>query len=103
MLYILTNRTFRHLYAAQIIALTGTGLATVALGLLAWQLAGANAGLVLGTALAIKMVAYVTLAPFAAALAARLPRRAFLVGLDLIRAVVCCSCPLSPRSGRFTS
>ena len=88
MLYILTNRTFRHLYAAQIIALTGTGLATVALGLLAWQLAGANAGLVLGTALAIKMVAYVTLAPFAAALAARLPRRAFLVGLDLIRAVV---------------
>ena len=88
MLRILTNRTFRHLYAAQIISLVGTGLATVALGLLAWQLAGVNAGLVLGTALAIKMIAYVTLAPVAAALAARLPRRAFLVALDLIRAVV---------------
>ena len=85
---VLANRTFRHLFAAQLIALIGTGLATVALGLLAWQLAGANAGLVLGTALAIKMVAYVTLAPVAAAIAERLPRRAFLVALDLVRAVV---------------
>ena len=88
MLSVLANRTFRHLFAAQVIALVGTGLATVALGLLAWQLAGKNAGLVLGTALAIKMIAYVTLAPIAAALAERLPRRAFLVTLDLIRAGV---------------
>ena len=88
MLNALSNRTFRHLFAAQLIALLGTGLATVALGLLAWQLAGADAGLVLGTALAIKMIAYVTLAPVAAALAERLPRRAFLVALDLIRAGV---------------
>lgn len=88
MLSVLANRTFRHLFAAQVIALVGTGLATVALGLLAWSLAGADAGLVLGTALAIKMVAYVTLAPVAAALAERLPRRPFLVALDLIRATV---------------
>ncbi len=88
MLNVLKNRTFRHMFAAQMIALVGTGLATVALGLLAWQLAGANAGAVLGTALAIKMIAYVTLAPVAAALAERLPRRAFLVTLDLIRAGV---------------
>jgi len=88
MLAVLSNRTFRHMFAAQLIALLGTGLATVALGLLAWQLAGADAGLVLGTALAIKMIAYVTLAPIAAALAERLPRRAFLVALDLIRAGV---------------
>ena len=88
MLNVLTNRTFRHMFAAQLVALVGTGLATVALGLLAWQLAGADAGLVLGTALAIKMVAYVTLAPVAAAMAERLPRRAFLVTLDLIRAGV---------------
>ena len=87
-LTVLANHTFRHLFAAQVIALLGTGLATVALGLLAWQLAGEDAGLVLGTALAIKMIAYVTLAPVAAALAERLPRRAFLVALDLIRAGV---------------
>lgn len=88
MLSVLSIRTFRHLFAAQLVALLGTGLATVALGLLAWQLAGADAGLVLGTALAIKMIAYVMLAPLAAALAERLPRRAFLVALDLVRAVV---------------
>ena len=34
------------------------------------------------------MVAYVTLAPVVAAIAERLPRRAFLVALDLIRAGV---------------
>ena len=91
MLKTLRNPTFRHLFAAQIVALVGTGLATVALGLLAWQLAGDNAGAILGTALAIKMVAYVTLAPVAAAIAERLPRRAFLVTLDLIRAgVIAC-------------
>ena len=88
MLDTLRNPTFRHLFAAQIVALVGTGLATVALGLLAWQLAGDDAGAVLGTALAIKMVAYVTLAPLAAAIAERLPRRAFLVALDLVRAGV---------------
>ncbi len=93
MLATLRNPTFRHLFAAQVVALVGTGLATVALGLLAWQLAGADAGAVLGTALAIKMVAYVTLAPIAAAVAERLPRRAFLVALDLIRAAVIACLP----------
>ena len=47
------------------IALIGTGLATVALGLLAFDLAGDNAGMVLGKALAIKMIAYVGVAPVA--------------------------------------
>lgn len=93
MLSTLGNPTFRHLFAAQVVALVGTGLATVALGLLAWDLAGENAGAVLGTALAIKMVAYVTLAPIAAAIAERLPRRAFLVALDLIRATVIACLP----------
>lgn len=88
MLSVLANRTYRHLFAAQIIALVGTGLATVALGLLAYQLAGPSAGAVLGTALAIKMVAYVVVAPIASAFAEQLPRRAMLVGLDLVRAAV---------------
>ena len=54
----------------------------------AWQLAGENAGLVPGKVLAIKMVAYVTMAPIAAAVAERLPQRTFQVALDLIRAGV---------------
>lgn len=88
MLAILRNRTYRHLFLAQMIAPVGTGLATVALGLLAFELAGENAGAVLGTALAIKMIAYVTVAPIASAFAERVPRRAMLVALDLVRAAV---------------
>jgi MFS family permease len=88
MLAILRNRTYRHLFAAQVIALLGTGLMTVALGLLAYDLAGADAGVVLGTALAIKMIAYVGVAPVAQAFTDRLPRRSLLVGLDLIRGSV---------------
>lgn len=116
MLKILANRTYRHLFLAQVIALVGTGLATVALGLLAFDLAGAQAGAVLGTALAIKMTAYIGVAPIAAAFAERLPRRAMLVSLDLVRAVVALALPfvtevwqiyvlifvLQPASAAFT-
>ncbi len=84
----LRNLTYRRLLAAQIIALLGTGLATVALGLLAFDLAGADAGAVLGTALAIKMIAYVGIAPVAQAFAVNLPRRGFLVAMDLVRAAI---------------
>jgi MFS family permease len=87
------NRVWRRLFLAQIVALSGTGLATVALGLLAWDLAGPQAGTVLGTALAIKMVAYVGVAPVAAAFAERLPRRRLLVGLDLVRAAMAACLP----------
>jgi H+ antiporter protein len=93
MLKILSNRTYRHLFLAQVIALVGTGLAAVALGLLAFDLAGAQAGAVLGTALAIKMTAYIGVAPIAAAFAERLPRRAMLVSLDLVRAFVALALP----------
>lgn len=93
MLSVLRNRTYRHLFLAQIVALIGTGLATVALGLLAFDLAGAEAGTVLGTALAIKMLAYIGVAPIAAAFAERLPRRATLVTLDLIRGAVALCLP----------
>lgn len=93
MLSILANRTYRHLFTAQVVALVGTGLATVALGLLAYDLAGTSAGEVLGTALAIKMLAYIGVAPIAAAFAERLPRRAMLVALDLVRALVALTLP----------
>lgn len=93
MIQILKNRTYRHLFGAQIVALTGTGLATVALGLLAYELAGDGAALVLGTALTIKMVAYVLIAPAAAALAEQISRRRVLVFLDMIRAAVALCLP----------
>ncbi|MDJ0685495.1 MAG: MFS transporter [Alphaproteobacteria bacterium] len=93
MLDILRDRTYRRLFLAQVVALLGTGLATVALGLLAYDLAGGNAALVLGAVFAIKMAAYVTVAPVAAAVAERVPRRRVLVTLDLLRAAVALCLP----------
>ena len=87
------SRDYRHLFLAQVVALFGTGLTTVALGLLAYQLAAAHAAAVLGTALAIKMVAYVTVAPVVAAHTDRVPRRLMLVGLDLVRALAVVALP----------
>lgn len=97
----LGSTAFRHLFLAQVVALTGTGLATVALGLLAWHLAGDRAGAVMGTALAVKMLAYVGVAPLASALADRLPRRGFLVALDLIRALVIALMPFVTTEGQI--
>ncbi|WP_068095087.1 MFS transporter [Novosphingobium rosa] len=93
MLAVLANRTYRHLFLAQVIALVGTGLATVALGLLAYDIAGGQAGVVLGTALAIKMVAYIGVAPIAGAFANRVPRRALMVTMDALRACVALCLP----------
>jgi hypothetical protein len=59
MLSLFRNHDYARLFAAQVVALVGSGLLTVALGLLAYDFAGDRAGLVLGTAYTIKMVAYV--------------------------------------------
>lgn len=90
----LADPTYRRLYGAQVVALAGTGLSTVALALLAYDLAGERAGTVLGTVLALKMVAYVGIAPLFGALARRLPRRRLLVSLDLSRAGLIACMPL---------
>ena len=93
MISVLRDPVYRNLFGAQVVALTGTGLATVALGLLAHDLAGPRAGAVLGTALAIKMIAYVVVAPIATAVLGALPRRAVLVALDVVRVLVAASLP----------
>ena len=93
MLRILQNRDYARLFAAQIVALVGTGLMTVALGLLAYDLAGERAGVVLGLVFTIKMVAYVGLSPLTQAAAHRLPRKAVLIGADLARAATVLALP----------
>ncbi|MFC6673736.1 MFS transporter [Marinobacterium aestuariivivens] len=89
----LQDRRYRHLFAAQVISLFGTGFTTVALALLAHQIAGGRAGEVLGIALALKMVAYVFVAPLIGSYAQLLPRRTVLVALDLLRAGIVLSLP----------
>src|SRR2546423_2674100 len=93
------HRDYRHLFTAQLVALFGTGLTTVALGLLAYDLAGAEAGAVLGTALAIKMVTYVTVAPIAGAYADRVPRRGVPVCLGGVAALGVLALPFLGQAG----
>lgn len=87
----LSNETFRRLFFAQTIALIGTGLTTVALGLLAYRLDPTEADKVLGLAMAIKMVAYLTVAPVAATLMGWLSSKTilspkyWLIGLNIGR------------------
>ena len=72
----LAHAPFRRLFGARTLALLGSGLTTIALSLLAFDLVGERAGVVLGSALALKMIAYVTIAPVVApAVLAALPRR----------------------------
>lgn len=89
----LRNATYARLFAAQVVALLGTGLLTVALGLLAFELAGSDAGGVLATALTIRILAYVLVSPVMTAVASRLPRTAVLVTADAVRAVMALALP----------
>ncbi len=94
MLSVLHNPTYAKLFGAQMVALLGTGLLTVALGLLAFQIAGGNAGIVMGTAMSIKMVAYVGVSPLMTAISSRFQPKHVLVAADAIRAVVALCLPL---------
>ena len=77
---------FRRLFAAQICSLIGVGLLTVALSLAAFRIGGAAAGgQMLGLLLALKMVAYVMLAPLAETLLSGVSRKRAMVSLDLGR------------------
>ena len=93
MLTPLRHPVFRNLFLAQVLTLIGTGFTTIGLALLAHDIAGSDAGLILGTALALKMIAYVGLAPLAGAYAHLLPRRFTLTALSVCRAALVCVLP----------
>lgn len=93
MLSVLHHPVYRRLFLAQIVALLGTGLATISLGFLAYELAGGRAGLILSAIFTIKMVAYVAVAPVAQAVLGRWSRRRVMIGLDLVRAGVALCLP----------
>ena len=90
---ILNRPGYRQLLIAQVVALLGTGLLTVALSLLAFDVAPGSAGAVVATALTIKMVAYVGVAPAITAVTASLPPRVVLVGADVVRLLVAATLP----------
>ena len=91
---VLRNRTFARLYAAQTVSLLGDALTWVGLALLAYDLAGqGGAAAILGTALTLRVTAFVVLAPLAGALADRLNRKLILVVADVARVGVVATIP----------
>jgi NRE family putative nickel resistance protein-like MFS transporter len=84
----LRNPRFARLYAAQTISQVGDAFTWVALALLAYQLAEQNAAVVLGTALTLRVAAFVLFSPLAGVLADRLERRTILLGCHFGRAVL---------------
>lgn len=78
--------SYYRLFVAYVLALVGTGVVTVALALLAYDLAGDESGAVIGTALSLKMLAYIVAAPFVGAILLHVPRKPLLIALDLLRA-----------------
>jgi MFS family permease len=93
MLSVLSNPTFRACYLAQVASLVGAGVATVALGLMAFELVGIAAGAVLGTALALKTLTTVGFSSLITATLEKFPRRRVLVGLELMRGAVMLTFP----------
>lgn len=89
------QRDYALLFAANVVALLATGLATVALALLAYDIAGDEAGAVLGTALALKMAVNVLVPPFAPVYALRLSRKTWLMVLVFARAATLALLPLA--------
>jgi len=91
----LAQRNFCALFFAQLISLLGTGLATIALALMVYEQYPDAAGLVLGLVLAVKMVAYLVIAPLVGAYVHRLPRRAWLIAVTAARAMLIACLPLA--------
>ncbi len=82
------HRAFQQLFWAHALSLVGSGLSSLALGLLAHQLVGASASTVLGITLAIRIVVIVFCSPWAGKLADHYGARRLMVAADLMRAAV---------------
>jgi MFS transporter, NRE family, putaive nickel resistance protein len=98
----LHNPIFRRLYIAQSISLLGDALSWLGLALLAWELAGSSAPLVLAGALTLRVTAFVLFSPLAGVLADtgvpvlrdRLDRKQMMVTTQLARLILVCMLPL---------
>lgn len=89
----LRNPLFARLYAAQTVNLVGDALTWLGLALLAFELANANAGLILSGALTLRVAAYVVLSPLAGSIADRFDRKRIMVITHLARMVIVCLLP----------
>jgi MFS family permease len=82
------NAAFVRLFWAHVISLVGSGLSSLALGLLAHELVGASASIVLGITLAIRILVIVTCSPWAGFVADCWGPRVTMILSDILRAGV---------------
>ena len=82
------NATFVYLFSAQVTSLIGSGFTQVALALLAFDLMGVQAATVLGIVWTVRVLAFVIFAPIFGGLAHKLPRKQWLIALDVGRAIL---------------
>jgi MFS transporter, NRE family, putaive nickel resistance protein len=89
----LKNPIFARLYLAQTINLVGDALTWLGLALLAFELAGAQAGTVLAGALTLRVTAFVVLSPIAGTIADRASRKQLMIVTHLARMAIVCLLP----------
>lgn len=89
----LKNPVFARLYLAQTINLIGDSLTWLGLALLAFEIAGQQAGTILAGALTLRVTAFVLLSPIAGAIADRVDRKRIMVITHLARMVIVCLLP----------
>ena len=82
------NSVFQKLFWAHVISLLGSGISSIALGLLAYELVGASASEVLGYTLTIRIVVIVLFAPWAGQIAERFGARSLMIWSDIIRIAI---------------
>ncbi|MEM8641039.1 MAG: MFS transporter [Cyanobacteria bacterium P01_G01_bin.54] len=89
----LKNPVFARLYLAQTINLVGESLTWLGLALLAFELAGAQASVILATALTLRVMTFVVLSPLAGAIADQVNRKHLMIATHLARMVIVCCLP----------
>ena len=95
------NRNFLYLFAAQVTSLVGSGVTSVALAAFAYELAGSGATVVIGTALTLRILAFVLFSPLAGVVADRVDRKRMLVAADLVRVALLGLFPLITTTGQI--
>ncbi len=89
----LSNPIFARLYLAQTINLVGDSLTWLGLALLAFELAGEQAGTVLAGALTLRVTVFVLLSPIAGVVADRVDRKRLMITTHLARMGIVCLLP----------